>query len=106
MTDQTMLYKSGPANVELGGRKLVYRAYDDSDIEAAEADGWHRCPDDAEAPRVEPSLLDRTAKDIEAALPGLTDEELLATLDGETTGKTRKGVIAAIEAEVKRRETT
>ena len=57
-------------------------------------------------PEGSPDLLDKTAPEIIAALPGLSDEDLLALLDKETAGKTRKGVVAAIEAEVKNRETS
>lgn len=100
-----MLYRgSEKPNAELGGRKLAYRVVAGDDVEGALSEGWSHSPDEAEHGAAEPALLDRNAKDIEAALPGLTDEELLATLDAETAGKTRKGVIAAIEAEVAARQ--
>lgn len=48
-------------------------------------------------------ILDGTAPEITAALPGMDDDALLALLEAEEAGKTRKGVIAAIKAEIERR---
>lgn len=106
---ETMLYKvSEKPNAELGGRKLVYRATAADAVEEALAAGWSTSPDEAEfgeaAPVAEASLLDGSIEEIKSALPALTDEDLLATLDAETAGKTRKGVISAIEAEVAHRQ--
>jgi hypothetical protein len=44
-------------------------------------------------------LLDGTVKDIHAALPGLSDEDLLRLENAENDGKTRKGVLEAVAEE-------
>lgn len=48
-------------------------------------------------------VLDHTAAEIAEMLPSIADDELLALLEAEEGGKTRKGVIAAIKAEIERR---
>ena len=48
----------------------------------------------------EKTLLDGSAKEIEAALPALELEELEALKAAETSGKTRKGVLAALDAAI------
>ncbi len=48
-------------------------------------------------------LLDGTVAEITAALPDMDDDALLALLEAEEAGKTRKGLIAAIKAEIERR---
>lgn len=51
----------------------------------------------------EPALLDKEAKDILPALSGLTDVQLNGMVAAETSGRRRKGVIAAIEDELANR---
>ena len=47
----------------------------------------------------EPNLLDNSIPDIVAGLAGLSDKQLDGLLSAEQAGKTRKGVLAAIEDE-------
>jgi len=78
----------------------------DSEVEETRllGEGWSLTKEDgfgeksADAP--EPSILDGNAKDIEAALPDLPLEELEILKAAETAGKTRKGVLAAIDAAI------
>lgn len=51
----------------------------------------------------EAKLLDGNAVSIVAALPDLSDDELLELAEEEKAGKARKGVIAAIEEEISKR---
>lgn len=75
---------------------------DAADEEAALAKGWYLHPSDfpmadAGSPP-EPTLLDKNAREIELALPGLTLEELETLKAAEIGGKSRKGVLADIDA--------
>lgn len=107
MTDAypKMLYREG-SEVELNGGASadVLVVADEAEHEAAVADGWQG----ADAFFAEPvegeadseaglSILDQPVKDIVAVLPELTGEELAVLLEAETNGKTRKGLITALE---------
>lgn len=67
---------------------------------------WFRAADEADVTADlggEPNLLDKSARDIVVALSGLTDQELNGLISAEQAGKTRKGVIAAIQDEIDNR---
>lgn len=51
----------------------------------------------------EPNLLDKPMREIVAGLSGLTDQQLNGLLSAEQAGKTRKGVMAAINDELANR---
>lgn len=51
----------------------------------------------------EPNLLDQSIPDIVASLSGLTDQQLAGLLSAEQAGKTRKGVMSAIDDELANR---
>lgn len=58
-------------------------------------------------PRPQPAvldLLDNSIRSIADALPALSDHDLARLERGERAGKTRKGVLAAIDAERARRQ--
>lgn len=100
---KTCLYRQGSEpNPDVYNRLIESRVFDDEDVAEALNSGWYGHPGDV--PEGSADLLDQPAREIIAALPGLSDDDLLSLLDKETGGKTRKGVIAAIEAEVKNRE--
>lgn len=72
----------------------------DADAQAvAEADGWTVTPQSGDAPSVPAafSLLDEKVAVIVEHLPALTPDELDELLAAEKAGKTRKGVIEALE---------
>lgn len=79
---------------------LIVGAADEEDV-AREAGFGDLADAGAEKPATD--ILDGTAAQIADALPSLADEALLALLAAEEAGKTRKGVIAAINAEIERR---
>lgn len=93
------LYKAGTEFV-WDGKSTDTLIVDDLDAEEVAAlDGWQR----AEAylsGEDSPDILDRPAKEIEPALAALTLEELEALKSGEVAGKTRKNVIAMIDAAI------
>lgn len=62
--------------------------------------GWLEAADYLGSVKVEATLLDGNAKEIAAALPGLSLEELEKLKAEETAGKTRKGVISLIETAI------
>lgn len=67
---------------------------------------WFRSADEADVTRDlggEPGLLDKSIRDIVGALGGLTDQELNGLLSAEQAGKTRRGVLAAIQDELDNR---
>ncbi len=72
--------------------------------EKALSKGWYLHPSDfPKAPArasAEPTLLDKTAREIEVELPGLSLSELEDLLKAETAGKSRKGVISDIEGAI------
>lgn len=96
-----MLYKPG-SEIEWDGAKFDTLIVDSLDAEeAVSADGWKSAA--ALVQPEEPSLLDGSAKDIEAALADVETDALADLLDAEKAGKTRKSVIALIEAEIAKR---
>lgn len=93
-----MLYRAGSAFCWDGKNTDSMVVEGPEQHEAALADGWQEAvaylaPDD------EP-LLALTAKEIEAALPSLSLEELEALKSDEAAGKSRKGVLADIDAAI------
>lgn len=74
---------------------------------SALADGWKLSADylasDPAKAVAEKDILDRTAKEIVEGLPHLTLEELEDLKAREEGGKTRKGVMAAIDAEIEKK---
>lgn len=71
-----------------------------------ETSKWFRSADEADVTADlggEPTLLDKPARDIVAALGGLSDQELNGLISAEQAGKTRKAVIAAIQDEIDNR---
>jgi hypothetical protein len=94
-----MLYRAGDA-FEWDGRKTDSLVVADSKEHAtALATGWVEGADYAKAkPDDEKSLLEKTAKDIEAGLGDMTLEDLETLKAQETEGKARKGVLAMIDA--------
>lgn len=85
------------------GVSMDFGTVTDADDEAAALDkGWYLSPADfpaAEAGAMaEPTLLDKNAREIETALPALSIDELEALKAAETAGKSRKGVMADIDA--------
>ena len=74
-------------------------------IADALAKGWFLHPSDfpssdESSGTAEPTLLDKTAREIEVALPGLSLDELGDLKAAETAGKSRKGVLADLEAAI------
>jgi len=95
-----MLYREGDDH-EWDGRKVGILIVNDADEhEAARADGWAEAAEFLNAEANDRSLLDCTAKEIETALPALTLEELETLKAAEEAGKTRKGVLASINAAI------
>lgn len=94
------LYKAGSEFVwdGVGTDRLEVNDADEH-AEAVKA-GWAEAADYCIG---EADLLDGNASEIEQALPGLSDDELMAAFDGEKAGKARKGVLAAIESEIAKR---
>lgn len=101
MTDfPKMLYRDG-TEFEWDGRPTdTLVVTDNAEFEAAIDDGWLIPRDYLGSTKAEVSLLDKTAKDIEAELPNLDLDALEKLKADETDGKTRKGVLAAIEAAI------
>jgi hypothetical protein len=94
----TLVYHVPGVHRGPGGSTFDFRdAIDERRFGELIAQGWHPTLADAISPAPEPSLLDKAAPEIIAALPELDGEALLALYDAEKAGKTRKGVIAAIE---------
>lgn len=99
------IYRPGDEG-EWDGVMMDFGTVADADDEAgALAKGWYLHPSQfpgssaAEGgPSGEPTLLDKNARDIENALPGLSLEELEQLKADETAGKSRKGVLADIDA--------
>lgn len=94
-----MLYRAGD-QFQWDGKATDSLIVDDGEAhDAALADGWKAAADYL-VDEPSGSLLDGTAKDIEAILPTLDIEALEALKADETAGKTRKGVMAAIDAAI------
>lgn len=97
----TMLYRPATEpNDQVWGLSVEHRIFEDDALDEPLSSGWFETPQEAAAG---PDLNDKGVKEITATLPDLTDEDLLALLDKEQAGKTRKSVVAAIEAEIERR---
>lgn len=94
------LYRDGD-DIMWDGRMVGLRVvHDADDHDAALADGWAEAADFLNAEESDRSLLDCTAKEIESALPDLDLDELETLKAAEKAGKTRKGVLAAIDAAI------
>lgn len=96
------IYRPGDEGV-WDGVSMDFGTVVDAEDEAAALDkGWFLSPadfpGDEDEPAAEPSLLDKNAREIELALPDLSIDELEALKAAETAGKSRKGVLADIEA--------
>jgi hypothetical protein len=96
-----VLYRDGTQE-EVWGRKVdMLHVNDEDEQDAAMADGWTLRPDGNEAPKpdaAEFSLLDEKTAVIVEHIPALTKPELAELLAAEQRGKTRKGVLEALEA--------
>lgn len=98
-----VLYRPGSQEEAHGVSVDLLNVGSDEERDAALADGWSLTPTDAAGEPAAPApltLLDSPVKDIAAVLPSLTGEELEALRADETAGKTRKGVLAAIDAAI------
>lgn len=96
------LYRDG-GEFEWDGRptdRLIVNS--NAEQESAEGDGWQEARAYLYGERKR-DILDGTAKEIEAALPSLDLEALEAIKVAEQGGKTRKGVLSMIEAEIDKR---
>jgi hypothetical protein len=94
------LYKDG-SEFEWDGRPtdcLIVDSVDEQ--EAAEGRGWAEAAAYLSSSPSEKTGLDRNAADIILELPDLTLEELEKLKADEITGKTRKGLLAAIEGAI------
>lgn len=97
----TMLYrKRDTINAEAFNLPLDTIIVADAEVEDAMAEGWQHA---AEAiASLEPAspyadILDNTAKDIEALLPGMTAAELHDMRAAEAAEKARAGLLTAID---------
>lgn len=91
------VYREGD-DLNWDGRMVGHKhVQDEGNLKQALADGWLLPRDFLAAPRVEKTLLDKTAAEIIAEIPSLSGEALLELLEAEEKGKTRKGVLAAIK---------
>ena len=98
------IYRPGDEG-EWDGVKMDFGTVADAEDEtAALGKGWYLHPSEfpgADEPdAAEPTLLDKNAREIELALPGLSLEELEALKAGETGGKSRKSVLSDIDAAI------
>lgn len=95
------LYRAG-SEFEWEGKSFDrIQVEDEESHEAALADGWLHPRDALDA--TDATLLDQSAAKITEALPSQSDEQLIEFLDAERAGKSRKGVLAAIEDEIGKR---
>jgi hypothetical protein len=96
-----MLYRKGDA-FKWDGRGTDSLVVADSKEHAtATAMGWLEGPaygTSADEEETEKTLLDKTAKEIEGGLAEMSLEDLEALKADETAGKSRKGVLAMIDA--------
>lgn len=93
------LYRDG-SDIEWDRRRVGFRIVTDADDhETALSEGWREA-DAYLSGAASLTLLDATAKEIAAVLPELTLDELEALKAAETAGKTRKGVLADIDAAI------
>jgi hypothetical protein len=102
-----VLYREGGVH-EVWGRNVSLRdVHDEDQLQDALKGGWSLRPDghnEEPAHQSEFAILDAKIPDIKAALPKLTDDEILALYEAESRGKTRAGVIAALEAAMEARK--
>jgi hypothetical protein len=104
-----LLYRKG-SEEEVQGRKCDLLRAESAEHEAeALEDGWETAETFLAQPEPEPveqplTILDSPVKDIIAALPQLTRDELEALLADETAGKTRKTLVAALEQAIAAKE--
>ena len=95
------IYRPDGDDIEWDHKRFGYGEVNDEEEEAeALASGWYLHPKDFPGENGEPSLLDKNAKDIAEALPGLSLEELEALKADETAGKSRKSVLSEIDAAI------
>lgn len=104
-----LLYRKGDdGEHQVWGHKVDLREVHDAEqLKEALGAGWTLRPDghnDEPKQASEFALLDEPVKAIKAELPKLTDEELLTLLEAEQRGKTRKGVVEALEEAVASRQ--
>jgi hypothetical protein len=103
MTDSIyplVLYRDGD-EFEWDGRGTDRTVVEDKDAhDAALTEGWAQAADYLASVPHEESLLDGSAKDIAAALPDLSLEELEKLKADEQAGKTRKGVLSLIDTAI------
>lgn len=78
--------------------RLVVASADEQ--KAAFSEGWVEAVDYPQSVKSEPGLLDKTAKDIAAAIVDLTLDQLEEYREAEVAGKSRKGVLALFEAAI------
>lgn len=96
------LYRTG-SEFEWDGRGTdSLTVADAAEQEQAEADGWAEAADYL-ASESGKTLLDKPAKDIEPALADLSLDELERLKADETAGKSRKGVLGLIDAEIEKK---
>ena len=100
----TMLYRDAshpdvrPDRVQdIWGTRMEVEVFEDDALDGTDAEGWRAHPNDVITPDAEPSVLDGTVAEVAATLPGLSRDALEALLAAERAGKTRKGVVEAIE---------
>ncbi len=93
------LYRDGSEFVWDGRPTDTFTVESAEEQEIAEGEGWQEAADyAATGTPAEPTLLDKSAKDIEPELAALSIAELEKLKDDETAGKSRRGVLALIEA--------
>lgn len=110
MENPRMLYRPGTETRVWDKYDVDTLVVDEAEAEQHLADGWHLRPGDwedgeqkAAGQGGQPSLLDNPANVIVPALVEKPLEELEALLGAEQAGKARKGIIAAIQAEIDKR---
>lgn len=91
-----ILYKPGAAEDAWGVKVDTLTVNDDDELAAAMAEGWARTPN-GNADVKPYSLLDQPVAEIIEVLPALTKDELVKLLADEQAGKTRKGLVAALD---------
>lgn len=95
-----MLYRVGSDFIWEGRSASSRIVANEGERKAAMADGWREAADFLAGPAAHKTLLDENAKTIEARLPDLDLAALEKLLADEKAGKTRKGVLAMIEAAI------
>lgn len=108
MENPRMLYRPGTETRVWNKYDVDTLVVDESETERHLADGWHLRPGDWEQGEAagaggQPNLLDNPANVIIPALADKPLDELEALMAAEQAGKTRKGIVAAIQAEIDKR---